>query len=164
MTQTVTDANNVCAIDSRCSEVTYALVLSTHSRAAVVTPNMPPIYGIMGRVLREAREQVGRTQEDVARAVSLTRTSLTNIEKGRQKLLLHTFAEIAKFLGRSPSELLAEVMAKEAEQAPSLTIPANLSRKAYDQISVMIDGSREHPNHATPPPPPHPRKSRNAPR
>jgi len=121
---------------------------------------MPVIYRVMGAVLREVREKVGRTQEDVARAVSLTRTSLTNIEKGRQKLLLHTFADIATFLGRNPSELLAEVLAKLAEQSPSLTIPSNLSRKAHDQISDMIVGVREKNPHAKSSPQLHPRKSR----
>jgi transcriptional regulator with XRE-family HTH domain len=164
MIHTVNVANKVCAIDNMVPPFIHNLVLSSPPRAAAATPAMPPIYGAMGRVLRDAREQVGRTQEDVARAVSLTRTSLTNIEKGRQKLLLHTFADIAKFLGHSPGALLAQILTKEAEQSPSLTIPTNLSRKAHDQISGMIDGSPERPNHATPPPPPHSRKSRNAPR
>jgi DNA-binding XRE family transcriptional regulator len=115
----------------------------------------------MGNVLRDVREKVGRTQEDVARAVSLTRTSLTNIEKGRQKLLLHTFADIATFLGRTPSDLLADIQAKLAEKSPIITVPTNnLSPKAHEQISDMIVESREATSHAKSSPQSHPRKSR----
>jgi transcriptional regulator with XRE-family HTH domain len=121
---------------------------------------MPAIYGVMGRVLREAREKVGHTQEDVARAISLTRTSLTNIEKGRQKILLHTFTEIAAFLGRSASDLLSEVEAKLAEQRPSPFIPQNLSRKAHEQITGMLAGAREINDHAKSSSQLHPRKNR----
>ncbi len=46
------------------------------------------------------------TQENLAKLVGLTRTSLTNIEKGRQKILLHTFADLASALGVRPAELL----------------------------------------------------------
>jgi transcriptional regulator with XRE-family HTH domain len=38
------------------------------------------------------------TQEGLAQLVSLTRTSITNIEKGRQKILLHTLRDIADAL------------------------------------------------------------------
>ena len=138
----------------------HDVVPSIPPEVAPVEPSMPPIYRVMGGVLRDVRERVGRTQEEVARAVSLTRTSLTNIEKGRQKLLVHTFANIASFLGRNPSELFAEVQAKLAEQSPSPTIPANLSRKTHEQISGMIAGTREVNTHANSPPQLHPRKSR----
>lgn len=48
------------------------------------------------------------TQEDLGTAVSLTRTSITNIERGRQKLLLHTLASIADVLRIAPADLLPE--------------------------------------------------------
>jgi transcriptional regulator with XRE-family HTH domain len=40
--------------------------------------------------------------------VSLTRTSITNVEKGRQKFLLHTLADIAKALQVDAASLLPE--------------------------------------------------------
>lgn len=46
------------------------------------------------------------TQEALGRIVSLTRTSITNIEKGRQKVLLHTLADIAAALETEPGRLL----------------------------------------------------------
>lgn len=38
------------------------------------------------------------TQQDLATLVGLTRTSITNIEKGRQPIPIHTLAEIARHI------------------------------------------------------------------
>src|SRR5690348_12738906 len=46
------------------------------------------------------------TQEALASLVSLSRTSIANIERGRQQLLLHHFFEISKALRVDPTELL----------------------------------------------------------
>src|SRR5258708_525228 len=57
-------------------------------------------YGEVGRRIREARKRrtPALTQDELARLVGLTRTSITNVEQGRQKCLLHTLAEIANAL------------------------------------------------------------------
>lgn len=65
-------------------------------------------YRELGRRIREAREKSGITQEALGVKVSLTRTSVTNIEKGRQQLLVHTLVEIAKALNIAPESLLPE--------------------------------------------------------
>jgi len=56
------------------------------------------LYCEVGRRIRDARtKRTPRlTQEALAGLVSLTRTSITNIEKGRQKILLHTLSDIAE--------------------------------------------------------------------
>ena len=53
------------------------------------------------------------TQEALAQAVDLTRTSITNVERGRQKLLVHTLVSIADALGVVPGELLPKVNGNE---------------------------------------------------
>lgn len=64
-------------------------------------------YHNVGLLIREARKKANNmTQEALASSVGLTRTSLTNIEKGRQKILLHTFTRIAAALNVEPSDLL----------------------------------------------------------
>lgn len=63
-------------------------------------------YQEIGRRVRNARKARLLTQEALASLVSLTRTSITNIEKGRQKILLHTLADLAKVLHVSPTALL----------------------------------------------------------
>lgn len=46
------------------------------------------------------------TQDTLAQKLSLTRTSIINIEKGRQQVLVHTLADIASALGVPVGELL----------------------------------------------------------
>ena len=45
--------------------------------------------------------------------VGLTRTSITNIEKGRQKVLLHQVYDIARALGTTPTSILPVEMVSE---------------------------------------------------
>jgi transcriptional regulator with XRE-family HTH domain len=66
------------------------------------------LYALVGRRVREAREKQGLTQKALASLLSLTRTSVTNIERGKQKLLLHTLVELAQALHIPPVELLGE--------------------------------------------------------
>ncbi|HVX56096.1 MAG TPA: helix-turn-helix transcriptional regulator [Candidatus Saccharimonadales bacterium] len=65
-------------------------------------------YKEVGRRIRDARKQrkPPLTQESLGKLVSLTRTSITNLEKGRQKFLLHTLADIAAALRVEPASLL----------------------------------------------------------
>lgn len=65
-------------------------------------------YKEIGQRIYKARKKAELTQEALASLVSLSRTSLTNIEKGRQKMLLHTFVEIADKLKVTPDSLLPE--------------------------------------------------------
>jgi DNA-binding XRE family transcriptional regulator len=67
-------------------------------------------YQEVGRRIREARRRrrPALTQEALANLVSLTRTSITNVEKGRQKFLLHTLVDIASALQVQPSSLLPD--------------------------------------------------------
>lgn len=55
-------------------------------------------YRDVGRRVKTAREAKRMTQDELARRVHLQRTSVTNIERGRQKMLLHTFLAVAEAL------------------------------------------------------------------
>jgi DNA-binding XRE family transcriptional regulator len=64
-------------------------------------------YVALGRQIAQVRQSKSKmTQEGLALKVSLTRTSIVNIEKGRQQLLVHTLADIAGALGVPVTELL----------------------------------------------------------
>ncbi len=63
-------------------------------------------YNQFGRLLRQARKNAGLSQEDLATAIGLTRTSVSNIERGRQKVLLHTFDELLRVLNVQAGGLL----------------------------------------------------------
>ena len=65
-------------------------------------------YQEVGRRIKRARKTRLLTQEALASLISLTRTSITNIEKGRQKILLHTLADLATALRVEYAALLPE--------------------------------------------------------
>ena len=62
-------------------------------------------YKQVGEKIRNRRGK-NLSQEALASAVGLTRTSISNIESGRQKLLLHTFFDIAEVLNVEAASLL----------------------------------------------------------
>lgn len=64
------------------------------------------LYKEIGKRIRETRELKNINQEELANSIGLSRTSITNIEKGRQKLLVHTLINIAKELSIDVETLL----------------------------------------------------------
>jgi DNA-binding XRE family transcriptional regulator len=64
-------------------------------------------YAAVGQRIAKAR--AGRlTQEALAKKAALTRTSIVNIEKGRQQVLLHTLVDIAQALRLPVAELIPD--------------------------------------------------------
>jgi transcriptional regulator with XRE-family HTH domain len=74
--------------------------------------NQRQFYSEVGSRIRRARKACSLTQEALASRVSLTRTSITNIEQGRQKFPLHMLAELADALNVPPASLLPGVPAR----------------------------------------------------
>jgi transcriptional regulator with XRE-family HTH domain len=69
--------------------------------------NPDKFYSDLGRRLRIARDDLGLTQQQVADQVGLVRASIANIERGRQRLLLHTFVDLCLALDITPAEIFA---------------------------------------------------------
>lgn len=91
-------------------------------------------YQELGRRIREARKKGHLTQEALASKIALTRATVTNIEKGRQQLLVHTLVGIADALGIPPESLLPE------SKAPSINNLLTLeSPQVQDWIQRVID-------------------------
>jgi transcriptional regulator with XRE-family HTH domain len=68
--------------------------------------NNRPFYASLGKRIAKVRTSRKTTQEELAKRLSLTRTSIINIEKGRQQVFVHTLTDLARALGVSPSHLL----------------------------------------------------------
>lgn len=64
------------------------------------------LYQALGRRIRTAREAARFSQEELARRVGLTRTSVTNIEHGRQRIQVHVLYALARALAVDPEALL----------------------------------------------------------
>lgn len=98
--------------------------------------NQERLYSYIGDQLRSHREQKGVTQQELADLVNLERTSITNIERGRQKLPIHVLFGICKALGVGPNDVMPRVI-DVAEEKPlervligdfSASLPAGIAR------------------------------------
>jgi transcriptional regulator with XRE-family HTH domain len=78
--------------------------------------NEDKFYLELGKRIRRARIEQNLTQQQLADSLSLTRTSITNIERGAQRPLVHTVATIA-------SELKVPVSTIIPPYGPSATQP-----------------------------------------
>lgn len=63
-------------------------------------------YSIFGAMLADARRKRRVSQEALAEELDLTRTSITNIEKGRQPIQLHSLYLVAQSLSVEVKDLL----------------------------------------------------------
>lgn len=67
------------------------------------------VLRIFGRRVRERRQILGIRQSDLAEACKLSRTSITNIEAGRQDTPLGNAHAIAAALGIPLGELISDI-------------------------------------------------------
>jgi transcriptional regulator with XRE-family HTH domain len=72
----------------------------------------------LGRIVSAYRRKLGLSQLRLAQAVDLSRTSIANIESGRQALLTAQLFQFASALNTTPSEILAKVEAEFNESVP----------------------------------------------
>jgi transcriptional regulator with XRE-family HTH domain len=63
------------------------------------------LYDELGKRIRKYREAKGWTQLELSMNVQLTRTSIANIESGRQRIQVHQLYKFAEVLGVPPFEL-----------------------------------------------------------
>lgn len=64
------------------------------------------IYDYIGSRVRAERVDASLSQDELGLRVGLTRTSISNIELGHQKIQIHTLYDIAAVLGVPPTALL----------------------------------------------------------
>jgi transcriptional regulator with XRE-family HTH domain len=101
------------------------------------------VYTVVGKRVRAGRAQVRLTQDQLAQRVGLTRSSITNLELGRQKIQVHTLCAIADALRLPVTSLLPD-----KPTAVSSTIKDELKGKHLDPAErawaarILNTGSR----------------------
>jgi transcriptional regulator with XRE-family HTH domain len=63
-----------------------------------MTMDVTPLYAEIGERVRLVRTLAGMTQDDLARTAAMTRTTITNLESGKQKVVLESLYLIARAL------------------------------------------------------------------
>jgi transcriptional regulator with XRE-family HTH domain len=110
--------------------------------------NKPDVfYKQVGENIRAKRRERGLSQDGLARAVGLKRPSISNIEKGRQNILLHTFCDIAESLGSNPNALLPQAPRSTETPMPDLT---SLSKEARKFVEAGIKPEPQEDQHGHP--------------
>lgn len=69
----------------------------------------------IGRRIQKYREKAGITQEELAEAVSLSKTAISNIERGANYPSFENYIKIANAIGVSSDLLLADVLEQAYE-------------------------------------------------
>lgn len=102
---------------------------------------MQDLYKELGDLIRDRRKALGMSQETLARNVGLSRTSITNIECGRQHVALHLLYDLASFLRTEPSALLpsnASVRSKKTLKLDEKHLSSDIAQSLegfYDRIT-----------------------------
>ncbi len=104
----------------------------------MITPN--DFYLRLGDSIRRRREELRLTQAELGESLGLSRTSVTNIERGRQRLLIDQFQRVCKALD-VPADILLE-----APPRPVVRDPGELKRMptvtAYLKRTLVRAGER----------------------
>ncbi len=99
---------------------------------------MERLYKKFGMKLRTARIRSRLTQEDVAKKVGLSRTSITNIESGRQHIPLHVVYTLASAVGMTPASLLPDELPDQEVISPKLISDWNLAEDEQDWVKRVV--------------------------
>ncbi|MBO9682367.1 MAG: helix-turn-helix transcriptional regulator [Flavisolibacter sp.] len=96
------------------------------------------VYVELGARIKQARENMGFTQDILADQLSLTRASIVNIESGRQRPMLHTIIKISDVLNTSLKELLPDSHTEEADPLPLVAVSSgtDIGNIVSDEIEV----------------------------
>lgn len=96
---------------------------------------MRSFYQEFGRRLRAARGDAHLSQEALGNRVGLSRGSIANIERGSQRVVLHTFVELAAALGVDPARLIPHTEGRTSRLIQAL-------REAGESDAVVAWGER----------------------
>lgn len=67
---------------------------------------MPELYRVVGAKIRDARSRTNLSQGEIARRLNLSRSSVTNIENGNQRISLLDLYKLADTLNVDITDLL----------------------------------------------------------
>jgi transcriptional regulator with XRE-family HTH domain len=91
--------------------------------------------------LKEERQSRKLDQHTLAVMVGVKRTSITNIENGRQALSLNLFCKLADALGKHPSDLLRDALNRRADiDVSDLDVPNAEIRRLINNVLRKGEG------------------------
>jgi transcriptional regulator with XRE-family HTH domain len=99
------------------------------------------LYRLIGAELATRRKRLRLKQAEVADRIGLTRASLANIEKGRQKIMLHHIYRLATALDAdSITELVPKSFSFEQASGPLRLVGSDVNEAQKAQIERYVRG------------------------
>ena len=125
-------------------QVEYSPAVSTADMPSPSSPQTEQrFYQEFGRALRQAREDAGLTQEALGQTVGLSRTSITNIERGIQPVAIHTLLRLGRAVHKKPAELLPRLQdTGEFEALDPALLDSSLKGGAVEDWVKRVVASR----------------------
>lgn len=96
-------------------------------------------YAHVGAKVRSARVAADVSQELLAHRVGLTRSSIANLEAGRQRVALHLFVSISHALNKDVCELLPEK--PKTQSLPILTDIQDKLANSPESMQNFVHGA-----------------------
>jgi transcriptional regulator with XRE-family HTH domain len=99
-----------------------------------------PFYTLLARRIRDLRISRGITQEELGSRLTppMKRTSVVNIESGKQRIYAHTLIEIAQILGAPLEDILADPSAP-----PRSPTHAGFTSELAQKLPLKLEQVRE---------------------
>ena len=85
------------------------LTFAGNTRMMLHNDQIIVLYEVLGSRIREEREKANFNQSHFAQLLQISRASLVNIEKGRQRTPIHVLYEISRILQISITSLLPDL-------------------------------------------------------
>jgi len=97
----------------------------------------PATTGRIAAQLREAREYMGFTQEEVAEKISLGRTAITGIENGRRKVTAEELARFAALYNRPLDYFIGSVFDTPPDELSTALFRATQGLTKDDKEQIL---------------------------
>ena len=99
------------------------------------------ILKLVGNNVRRHRINLGLTQEELAKRTKIfSRTSITNIESGRQKMTILTLIAVSRALGVAPADLLQDYVEDVIEiqvAGQTMYVPTSVAESLIDSMYMV---------------------------
>lgn len=108
--------------------------------------NGAQLYEIIGKSIKDKRKSKKLGQEELAKVISLSRSSLSNIEIGKHQPSIYTIYEIAVALECALTDLLPSIEVYESSTSPIdeqfkdifNSLPENISKNNRDILKAIL--------------------------
>lgn len=104
------------------------------------------LYDILGRNVKRIRSGMKLTQEQLATRISLTRTSVVNIEQGKQHPPVHILLDLAKALEVEIHDLIPNEKEYTADSRLEEFIPAGVSSEGIERVASFYNEFKKEKN------------------